>query len=377
MLKPINELYTKYKAPRMGGSRTREDVLIQQSEAYPKPVRKGLLFHLPFTLLVPPGFEVIESEDPTQIRIKTSPHPNNVFDVRVSSSEYSKKTVDESIIIPLRFLQVNHAKTSGWDVSGIVQFNGDRLGKLTHTSVYVEFPIEKVSNEFKWDNGLYCDLSIDAVNRFVEHYKVVMNMPIPVLAHIPAITSAMVMNFKIFTGIEGNEYYVEDYADVNGMVMYYMPEEIAIKIKGILLTDEEPDLITTYHFQINNNIGLKDWRSVAIDSAVLFERWMTLELKKFYKSKGLNSRQIKDKFSIGEEHRPMAITDIVTLLIPDSLGISFKNTDQCKALLTHVFTLRNHVVHGRRFRVSRHEATLSYKSVEEAIKYLKPHLSAF
>ncbi|MBJ6141755.1 hypothetical protein [Hymenobacter sp. BT559] len=374
-MEKIDVLYDEYKVNRIVGARDPMANLLEKSQKLPTPIFKGLVFHLPFALLAPTGFILNESEDILQTQIQIIGHPNHLFNVRVEAEEYKEKLLEEAVIVSLLFANGKPYADNPFTVNGTAIFPGDRLGKLTHTIVAAQIPIDKVRDDFKWDTGLFCDLAVDAVNRFVAHYKVKSGWPSDWLAFIPSLTSPMVMEFKVLTTLVDNRTFIERYLDMSGLVMSTIPENIAVDLKAVLLTNEEPDLIATYYLQIDNRISIKDWRSVAIDSAVLFESWLTTKLKSIYKSQGLSGKQIKLKFSIGEERRPMAALDIVTLLLPEILGFEFKDTEQCKELLKNVFTLRNHVVHGRRFKVTKFEAELSYSTVKQAIGYIDLHMN--
>ncbi|ALW86307.1 hypothetical protein AUC43_15185 [Hymenobacter sedentarius] len=181
----------------------------------------------------------------------------------------------------------------------------------------------------------------------------------------------MIMAFTVLTDFDDFAYDVEEYFDLNGQIIGELPEADAVTLKELIASGEPPALLDALHSQIRNSLDLKDWRSAAIDSAILLETWLTPKLKAAYTAKGLKNREIKERFKTGELHLPISLGDILVTLIPDALGFNFDGSDEYEALKTKTITLRNHIVHGRKHFVTKAEAELSYASVNKAIEFIE------
>jgi hypothetical protein len=362
----------EYGAPYSSRRRESRDNLVKQGQLLSKPLERILLFHLPFALSTLEGF--VANEQDGDSLATTKPVNGNAFDVLISTEPYAEKVNGSTMIVPLRFAHRNHVSITRLEVTGTAMFGGDSLGKLSHTVVIARIDARNIPDDFKWDNGLYCDLATDAVNRFVEHYKIESGLPMRYVAHITRVTASMIMRFEILTIFDKRENYIEEYSDINGFMIGVLNEQVYHKLNSLLSTNAEPPIIESYYLQIENSLMVKNWRAAAIDCAVLFEAWLTPALKAIYKSQKLKSADIKNKFKTGEKHEPMPLGQIIAEVIQDATGFTFQETPECEELLVHSITLRNHIVHGRKFAVSGNEAQRSYAAIKAAIALIKQHM---
>lgn len=111
-------------------------------------------------------------------------------------------------------------------------------------------------------------------------------------------------------------------------------------------------------------MDLKEWRLAAIEAAVLFETFLNTKLREEYRSKGMSDPDIEDKFHKNDRFKtPLSSYAIAKNLVKDVTGFDFSTASEFQDWSVNTKDLRNDVVHGKKFKVTKEEAELSYSCV--------------
>ena len=151
---------------------------------------KSVYFDLPYLIFVKDGFKDKTLEDWAKAysegdkELPYSPYAPNSnepgymligggFPVYIPPEELSPTYIinlGSNIAVDIQFLRrINQASTT--KMCGEVP--GDRTGRASFSSVRVNFDLKFINPEYHWDMALFCNLSINAVNKFIEHYRVI------------------------------------------------------------------------------------------------------------------------------------------------------------------------------------------------------------
>lgn len=368
---------------------------------------KSIYFDLPFLIFVKDGFKDKQLEDWAKAYQNGeeppyspyAPNQNRGGGLTIGGGfpVYLPDKIEHAYVVKVdekfvgiqflrRIAQNNSANLCG-------EIEGDRTGRASFSSVRVNFNLQLFDQKHYLNTKYFVNLAIDSVNKFIEHYRVATGKH-----YIRPVTPAIIQSFTIFN--EYNEqptfiqHYVTDKAvlevdEVNSMLpspSYFMdammhgmggaiPDDIDISLRETLDKDIEPSIIETLHLEVKDKLDLREWRLAAIEAAVLFETFLNVKLRDTYRAQGTPGSEIEDKFHKNDRLRtPLSSYAIAKRLVLDATGFDFAATSEFQAWSGNTKDLRNEVVHGKKYKVTKEEAQLSYKSVEDSINLISQHL---
>ncbi len=244
---------------------------------------------------------------------------------------------------------------------------GDRTGRASFSSVRVVFNLAMIKPEYHWDMELFVMIAIDAVNHFIEHYRVLADRP-----WISPITASVIQEFHILTDYGNGGENPQEYGAGSGPLNGFggaIADDIDKSIRKAILFKDPPPIAKTLDCEIRSHLDLHEWRLALIESAVLFESWLTGLLRDIAQQKGMTTAEIDARF-YQHNGQPKSITSVAKKLVKDIKGFDFANTPEYRNWETSVRDLRNDVVHGRVFDISQSEAQAAYEAVNKAIDLL-------
>ncbi len=370
---------------------------------------KSIYFDLPFLIFVKDGFKDKQLEEWAEAyqagkelpysRYAPSGKGSGGLTIGGGFPVYIPATVESAYVVQVenkymgvqflrRITQNNPANLCG-------EIAGDRAGRASFSSVRVNFDLRMFDPRFYFNTKYFVNLAVDAVNKFIENYRVYTGK-----FYIRPVTPAIIQSFTIFNEIRNqptfHQHYVTDSSvlDVSDNEPSTLPpssyhmdalmqgmggsisDEIDAKLRDVLATDIEPSIIETLHLEVKDKLDLREWRLAAIEAAVLFETFLNTCLREEYKAKGLPESEIEDKFHKTDRFRtPLSSYAIAKTLVSDATGFDFSETPEFQAWSNHTKDLRNDVVHGKTYKVSKQQATLSYQCVVDAINIISAHMA--
>jgi len=244
---------------------------------------------------------------------------------------------------------------------------GDRTGKASFSSVIIEIPLSQIKPEYQEDHPILVDAAIEAINHFIEHYRVWANRP-----YISTVTPAVIQRFHLTTIYNDNTPHKLQYSTSNGAAHGFggaISEEVDIKIRESVSKNEPPPLSDVLETNILDHLDLQEWRLALIESAVLFESWLHRYLKDKYKSAKLQDADIEKKF-LRNDGIPHSVTYLAKNLVKDATGFDFGSTFEFTNWASKVRDYRNDIVHGSKYIITPQEALEAYTSVKQAIELL-------
>ncbi|MBM3703404.1 MAG: hypothetical protein FJW63_10585 [Actinobacteria bacterium] len=287
-----------------------------------KLIRKDVYFDLPFLISVKDGFrdptlddwfEAYQKGNPLPFS-KYAPHNNepsttvigggcpvyippdekvdpyilNLPEIKVTTPETQIKIPETQVkILFLRHVNPNT------EVKVIGELIGDRNGKISFSSVLVKIDINIVKPEYYWDMNLFLVIALFAINTFIENYRVIADRP-----YIRPVTAAEIQQFHLRTLFEDGTYQWAQLKGVSGPLYgfgYSISDDKDKDLRKALLEDNSPSMDKILDVEIRNYLDLNEWRLALIESAVLFEAWLSTYLRQEFKDKGLNESEIKKK----------------------------------------------------------------------------------
>jgi len=369
---------------------------------------KSIYFDLPFLIFVKDGFKDKQLEEWAEAYTSGKDLPYSPYAPRGKGAGgltigggfpvYIPATIESAYVVKienkLMGVQFLRRITPNNPANLCGEIAGDRAGKASFSSVKVNFDLRMFESSFYFNTKYFVNLAVDAVNKFIEHYRVQTGK-----FYIRPITPAIVQSFTIFNEIRNqptfHQHYITD-ASVLSVIdneptnippsKYHMDatmqgmggaisDEIDQSLRNVLGTDEEPSIIDTLHLEVKDKLDLREWRLAAIEAAVLFETFLNTRLREVYRSKGLSESDIEDKFHKTDRFRtPLSSYAMAKVLVNGATGFDFSSTVEFQDWSTNTKNLRNNVVHGKVYKVSKQEATLSYQSVVDSIKLISPHM---
>lgn len=368
---------------------------------------KSIYFDLPFLIFVKDGFKDKQLEDWARAyqngdELPYSPYaPQHnrgggltigggfpVYLPEKTEHAYVVKIGDKFVGVQFlrRISQNNPANLCG-------EIEGDRTGRASFSSVRVNFDLRIFESMQFLNTKYFVNLAIDSVNKFIEHYRVATGK-----YYIRPVTPATIQSFTIFNEYKEWPTFVQNYVTDKAVLeveedssslpppSYFMdatmhgmggsiPDDIDICLRETLDKDVEPSIIETLHLEVKDKLNLREWRLAAIEAAVLFETFLNIKLRESYKASGINDSDIEDKFHKKDRFRtPLSSYAIAKDLIQDATGFDFSTTTEFQEWSRNTKDLRNEVVHGKKYKVTKDEAQLSYKCVENSIRLISQHL---
>ncbi|MEJ7578436.1 MAG: hypothetical protein WKF74_15675 [Pyrinomonadaceae bacterium] len=309
---------------------------------------------LPYSPYAPktnePGFFAIGGGFPVYIP------PDNLAEAYVVN-------LGNGILVGVQFLRrINQSST----VKLCGEIIGDRTGRATFSSVSVNFDLQIFNPDIFHRMDIFVDLSIRAINKFIEHYRVLADR-----FYIRAITPQVIQSFYIVTSFKDGTSITQTYGTGSGPLHGLggaIPDEQDDVLREALKKEEEPSIIATIELEVRDKIDLREWRLAVIEAAVLFETWLSIHVRSLFKSKGLSDNDIEAKFHKNDKYRtPLSAYAIAKDLIGEASGYDFGNTAEFSNWCDKTKDVRNDIVHGKKFIVTRQEAIDSYDAVKKAI----------
>ncbi|MFC2003113.1 hypothetical protein ACFLV4_04125 [Chloroflexota bacterium] len=347
------------------------------------PVYKYVIFDLPFVIFVRDGLKDQQLQDwaeaysagkrplPYSRYAPSGEEPQTMIIGGGLPVYIPQEPLGETYVVTLKDIQVGlkflrrinpHRPTK---LAG--ELPGDRTGRASFSSVRVTFNLSMIQPEYFWDMELFVSIAIDAVNHFIEHYRVLADRP-----YITPITASVIQEFHLSTdygdGAENHQEYGAGSGPLHGFGGA-IPEDIDNKIRQAIFSKEPPLIDDILDCEIRNYMDLQEWRLALIESAVLFESWLTRLLRTIAQQKGMSSHDIDALFT-QKNGQPKSITSIASSIVKEIKGVNFAGTSEYDKWKTCVRDPRNDVVHGKVFEISRDEAQAAYEAVKKAISYL-------
>jgi hypothetical protein len=243
---------------------------------------------------------------------------------------------------------------------------GDRTGRASFSSVRVMFDITTILPEHHSNFPLFCQIAIEAINHFIAHYRVVADRP-----YIDAVTMSMIQSFVVTTKFENGEQIQQQYGTGSGALHGMggsVSDEVDAALRSAVSKPEPPKIDLTLDANIRNYLDLQNWRMAVMETALSFEAWVSRLLRERLQT--LGELDIEKRF-LDSRGRPRSITSIVQKVVHEVLGYDFGGTPEYAAWEKDVRDLRNDVVHGKVFDVSREQAMTAYASAKAAAAAIK------
>jgi hypothetical protein len=368
---------------------------------------KSIYFDLPFLIFVKDGFKDKQLEDWAKAyqrgeELPYSPYaPNQNRDggLKIGGGfpVYIPDKVEQAYVVKVgekfvgiqflrRIAQNNPANLCG-------EIEGDRTGRASFSSVRVNFDLQLFDSKYYLNTKYFVNLAIDSVNKFLEHYRVGTKK-----YYIRPVTPAIIQSFTIFNEYTEDPTFIQHYVTDKAVLeveevsstlpppSYFMDammhgmggsiqDDIDKSLREVLDKDIEPSIIETLHLEVMDKLDLREWRLAAIEAAVLFETFLNIKLRDSYSAQGITDSDIEDKFHKNDRLRtPLSSYAIAKNLIHDAIGFDFASTMEFQEWSDNTKDLRNDVVHGKKYKVSKEEAQLSYQCVQNSIKLISQHL---
>ncbi|MED7819446.1 MULTISPECIES: hypothetical protein [unclassified Francisella] len=368
---------------------------------------KSIYFDLPFLIFVKDGFKDKELEewfnayknkkDLPYSRYAPNCKKNDRFIIGSRAPVYIPSKIEKAYIVKIYdvFVGIQFLRriTQNKSVDLCGEIEGDRTGRASFSSVRINFDLKQFDIKKFHNTKYFINLAIEAVNKFIEHYRVITGK-----FYIRSITPAIIQEFFVFDSYKDNstitKIYVTDKSILNDEkndnlfsgLIYHMDATMRgmggsildkedLELRQVLDKDIEPSIIKTLQLEVEDKLDLREWRLAAIESAVLFETFLNIRLRDAYKKLGLSDAEIENKFHKNDRHRtPLSSYKIAELLVKDALGFDFSLTSEFREWCRNTKDLRNEVVHGKKYKVTKEEAVLSYDSVKKSISVISGYL---
>lgn len=248
---------------------------------------------------------------------------------------------------------------------------GDRTGRATFSSVQVLIKLEQINEEYHWSMEPFVEVAVNTVNRFLEHYKVICKRP-----YIRPVTPAVIQEFRIGTRLSDGQTTWQEFGTGTGPAKGFggaIGDDEEKQLRDALLKVEPPQVDDMLEMEILDHLDLREWRLAVIESAVLFEAWLTRFLRDYLKKAGVAEPDINNRL-VNASGIPHSITRIAKRMLRDETGYDFEVTTEYNDWALKVRDLRNEIVHGKRFDVSREDAYASYNASKAAINIIKANV---
>lgn len=247
---------------------------------------------------------------------------------------------------------------------------GDRTGRASFSSARIMFDMSNILPEYHQNFPLFCELAVQAINHFIDHYRVIADRP-----YIGQVTMAVIQSFMVTTEFEGGEQIQQHYGTGSGPLHGMggaIPDDQDLKLREAISNPNPPSIHETLDANIRNHLDLQEWRLAVIESAVAFEAWISRHLREQLSSQG---RSNIDAIFLNSRGLPKSITSIAQNLVREITGFDFGNTNEYAEWESNVRDIRNDLVHGKIFDVSRIQANRAYSSVKAAVTCIKEQSS--
>lgn len=314
----------------------------------------SVVFSLPYLIFVEDGFNIQDEEN------------LEIDEKKVLQDAYVIK-LDDGIEVGIQFCKrANINNDASVKMCGAV--NGDRTGKNGYSFVKVNFISEQFEKEKYFNMIHFAFLSVKAVNKFIEHYRF-----ITMKYYIDKVTSQTIQTFTTITYLNDGTSQSQVYGDANGP-LYGMggaiPSNENEEIRQSLIEDKEISLIDSMHLDILDKIDLKEYRFSVIESAIMYETWLNIFIRNKLKEKGLSEDEIEKKLK-NKRGEPRSAYNLSKTMIKELTSIDFSKTEDFDNWCLHTKNLRNEIVHGKKYSVTKDEAIKAYHSAIHPINKME------
>ena len=353
-----------------------------------KPVYKSIYFDLPFFINVEDGFrdkdlekwfEAYKKGEKKLPYSKYAPRPDRPrgfiigsnLPVYIPQGELAKAyevLVNRKYLVGIQFLiRINQSN----DDSLVGRVLGDRYGKASFSSVRVNFDLNGFKDIEKNDHNFFVNTAIDGVNRFLEFYRLIAQEP-----HINTINKSAIAPIYTFTTFEDGSNHTGQVADMSGPLVGLGSERLKkeddMKLREGLKADLRTNITPALHLDIKNRLLLEEWRLAAIESEILFETWLINFLQNQFKKKGLTEEETEYHFYNNDRDKtPKSAYALAKFKVKEATGFDFFHTEEFRNWELKSKNLRNEIVHGKKFDVTKTEANDSFQSVMTAINLIE------
>lgn len=244
---------------------------------------------------------------------------------------------------------------------------GDRSGRSAFSSVRVMFDLADIAPDRHWDMQLFCELSVAAVNHFIDHYRVLADRP-----YVGRITMSVIQEFHLTTRFEDGASQTQEFGSGSGPLHGFggaIDDELDSKLRGAIALPDAPAIEATLDANIRDHLDLEDWRLAVVETAVLFEAWIATFLRGRFAANGVAVADVEAKF-VAPNGQPRSVTYLAKTLVLEATGFGFAATAEYSRWESAVRDLRNKIVHGKRFDVTRAEAVDAYQAASAAVGLL-------
>ncbi len=140
-----------------------------------------------------------------------------------------------------------------------------------------------------------------------------------------------------------------------------------------------PDDLDRFYYNVLDLFDLEDYWSAVLAVEIYFEAKLSRFLRARFSKTGLTEPEIERRFET-EKGFPRSATDLIKIYVFGPAGISVSDESHSLAQIfnnwcVNARDLRNMVAHGKKFAVSRDQASLAIRTVNSFISQLIPYLS--
>lgn len=243
---------------------------------------------------------------------------------------------------------------------------GDRTGRASFSTVECYFDIDALGNRAA-GMPIWAEAALDVVNHFIQHYRVIADR-----SYIYPVTPSIVQHFDIGTVTEGADTTWQQYATGSGALNGLggsIPEEQDSQLRAAIANSSPPDVKLILDQQVKSYLDLREWRLAIIETAVLFEAYLTNVLVTYLSQKGLPSGEIRALLH-KEDGRPHEVEHLAKSVIRKLTGFDFAQTVEFQRWKEDVLRIRNEVVHGRTFDISKADAERAFRVSLDAARVI-------
>jgi len=247
---------------------------------------------------------------------------------------------------------------------------GDRTGRASFSSVECFFYADALGDT-NIELSDWASAAIEVVNHFIQHYRVIANR-----FYLYPVTPSIIQYFNIGTFTVGNDPTWQLYVTGSGPAHMFggaIPDDQDIRLRNAIANTAPPDVKLVLDQQVHSYLDLREWRLAIIETAVLFEAFLTYILEDYLKNHGHSEMAIHALLH-RDDGRPHEVEHLAKVVVRKVTGFDFASTNEFQRWKEDVSRKRNQVVHGHRFDLSKAEAEQAFKAAIDAANLLKRRL---
>lgn len=283
-----------------------------------------ICFSLPFLINLP---DTLAADQPTAIR-----------------AEYRVASKPPAGIHIFKRLRSDTPLTTALEVEG-----GDPFGRFSWSQVQIRFNFESSPELVDCEQDQLVEYAVAACNLLISVYRDICNVPL-----LRRLAPADIAHFSLCWIADKQVLHRLEYATGHGPLRGRSEEEMqgmenAARARlarggGVHLTRE-------MELQMFRLFAERDARGALLQSALVFETWLRLQIREALIKQGLRPDQIEAKFK-REDGRFHQTEYIAKTLVREVLGIDFAGTAEYRNWREQTAEVRNQLLHGSREDVS-------------------------